>query len=104
MSILETILDYLVEHTWTGRQFGKFVDYREKHPIISLLCLPLDYAFLSIIFVGAALLVVMLAGLIAYPVRWLGGDDIEVLLFGLGIIGVGFFFIRRSIIQRRQKR
>ena len=104
MSILDAILDYLVKRTWAGRQFKKFYDYREKHFLFSLFCLPIDIVILTIMLVIPAIIVLILASWIGYPVKWFGGDDAEVLIFGLVIIGAGSVLVKRRIIQKRQKR
>ena len=105
MKILDNIFLTIEKNTWTwiGRQLHKITLYRDSHPAVSLLFLPLDIIFLTIVFVLPTLLVFVLAGLISWPIRWFGGSEVEVLLFGLTVIGVAAIFITRHINQKRQQ-
>ena len=101
ISLLDTFYGYLEEHTWVGRQIHKFFLYRDSHPAISMLFLPLDFIAITVFYVTPVVFAFLLGCFLAWPVKWLGGDDVTVAVFGLAELGLIYYFIKRWIKKKR---
>ena len=103
MELLNIFYEYLEEHSWIGRQIHKFFLYRDSHPLFSFCLLPLDFIAITVFYVTPVVIAFLLGCYLAGPVKWLGGDDATVAVFGLAELGLIYFFIKRWIKKRRNK-
>ena len=101
MKFLYDIADWF-ESTWIGRPFKRLAIWRDEHPGWSLLFLPLDIILITILIVSPVLVIALLAGIVSWPAKWLGADDVGTLLFGLAVIITPAVLIIRHINRKRK--